>query len=139
MNTPPTHQAVSDAIQTALQQTAVIIPARNEEKSIGLVLSDLPDVGCVIVANNGSTDATADIARRHGCVVIDVPIAGYGRACLSGMNELQERVEQNSRKESQKESHKELKLGALDIRYVGFIDADYSDHPQELVLSLIHI
>jgi glycosyltransferase involved in cell wall biosynthesis len=105
--------------RSALDQTAVIIPARNEEKSIGLVLDDLPKVACVIVSDNGSTDHTAKIARSAGCVVVHEPIPGYGRACLAGMSKLRSIAESK-----------------LDIRYVSFIDADYSDHPQELVEML---
>ena len=41
---------------------AVVIPAYNEEESLPLVLRDLPDVGWVIVADNGSTDRTAEVA-----------------------------------------------------------------------------
>lgn len=116
-----TGAATTDTTVTAaLQQTAVIIPARNEEQSIGLVLKDLPDVAAVIVTDNGSTDATAQIAAEAGCVVVDEHIAGYGRACLAGMAKLQSLVADSGR----------------EIKYVAFIDADYSDHPPELVTML---
>ncbi len=104
-------------VNSALQQTVVIIPARNEGQSIGLVLKELPEVAAVIVVNNGSTDETAEVAEQFGCVVVDEPIPGYGRACLTGMSMLQSMVAN----------------GLVDASYVGFIDADYSDHPQELV------
>ena len=42
----------------------VIIPAHNEAKPLPLVLAALPEVGMVIVANNNSTDATAEVARE---------------------------------------------------------------------------
>jgi hypothetical protein len=103
-----------------LNQTAVIIPARNEEKSIGLVLEDLPTVARIIVVDNGSTDDTAMIAAGAGCIVVDEPIAGYGRACLAGISKLRILTADTE----------------LDIRYVAFVDADYSDHPQELVEML---
>ncbi|KKK80600.1 hypothetical protein LCGC14_2821880, partial [marine sediment metagenome] len=45
-----------------LADVSVIIPAHNEEASLPLVLGDLPEVGRVIVVDNGSTDATAVIA-----------------------------------------------------------------------------
>ena len=76
----------------ALRQTAVIIPARNEEQSIGLVLKDLPAVSRVIVVDNGSIDCTAKIAEAAGCVVVSEPIPGYGRACLTGMSRPPRRI-----------------------------------------------
>ena len=110
----------SQAIRDSLAKTVVIIPAMNEEKSIGLVLDDLPEVGCVIVVDNGSKDSTADIAKSKGCVVVSEPIAGYGRACLTGMNHLQSLVDQEQ----------------MEVDFVGFVDGDYSDHPQELTQML---
>lgn len=101
----------------ALRQTAVIIPARNEEQSIGLVLKDLPAVSRVIVVDNGSTDCTAKIAEAAGCVVVGEPIPGYGRACLTGMSRLRSLVDDER----------------IDIQYVAFVDGDYSDHPEELI------
>ena len=63
-----------------LDEVYVIIPALNEESSIGLVLGDLPDVGRVIVVDNGSTDRTAEIAAQAGAVVVSEPERGYGAA-----------------------------------------------------------
>jgi glycosyltransferase involved in cell wall biosynthesis len=61
----------------------VIIPTLNEEASIGGVVRALPRdrVSRVIVADGGSTDATAEHARTAGAEVIAVG-RGYGRACL---------------------------------------------------------
>src|SRR5271155_1353450 len=63
---------------------AVIIPPLNEEASIGAVVRAVPRdlVGRVIVADSGSTDATAAQARNAGADVVDVG-RGYGRACLA--------------------------------------------------------
>jgi len=63
----------------------VIIPAYNEEASLPLVLGDLPPVGRVIVANNSSTDRTAEVAAAAGALVVDQPQRGYGSACLAGL------------------------------------------------------
>lgn len=91
---------------------AVLIPALNEEKSIGRVLSDIPRdvVDRVVVVDNGSTDATADIARSAGAEVIAEADRGYGAACQKGLTLL---------------SH-----DPPDV--VVFLDGDYSDHPDEL-------
>ncbi|MBL4754209.1 MAG: glycosyltransferase family 2 protein [Flavobacteriales bacterium] len=94
---------------------AVIIPAVNEEQSIGKVLSDIPwdHVNEVIVVDNGSDDNTINEARKHRTTVLEEPKSGYGHACLRGINYLR-----NSQEKP-------------DI--VVFIDGDYSDYPEEMV------
>ncbi|MGE3805173.1 MAG: glycosyltransferase family 2 protein, partial [Gemmataceae bacterium] len=92
---------------------AVVIPALNEENSLPLVLRDLPPGLDVIVVDNGSHDRTAEVARAGGAHVIPEPARGYGSACLRGLAELPSRPG-----------------GPPDI--VVFVDADYSDHPDEL-------
>lgn len=94
---------------------AVVIPALNEEASIALVLRDIPRdlVRDVIVVDNGSHDSTADVSRNAGARVVHEPERGYGAACLRGLAELRGRAQ-----------------GPPAI--VVFLDADYSDHPDEL-------
>lgn len=94
----------------------VIIPAFNEEKSIGLVLADMPwsIVREVVVCNNASTDNTAGAAAAGGATVVDQPRKGYGSACLKGIQYLASK---------QKEDQPDI---------VVFLDADYSDHPEEM-------
>jgi glycosyltransferase involved in cell wall biosynthesis len=67
-----------------------VIPALNEEESLGSVLDSIPrpPVRRVIVADNGSTDATARIAGEHGAVVVTEKRRGYGAACLRGLEAL---------------------------------------------------
>ncbi len=91
----------------------VVIPALNEAASIGHVLADIPIwVDEVIVADNGSTDATAQIAACAGARVVHEDRRGYGQACLTGM-------------------------AAIDwCDVVVFLDADYSDYPGEMVRLL---
>ena len=99
----------------ALPIIDVIIPAYNEEESIGLVVADIPKplVREIIVCNNASKDQTAAVAQEAGATVVEQPKMGYGSACLAGMDHI-------SRKPS-----------PPDI--VVFIDGDYSDHPEEMV------
>ena len=90
---------------------SIIIPAFNEESSIGLVLDALPQdkIHEIIVVNNNSTDDTARVATAHGARVVEEAQKGYGSACLKGIDE----------------------LNAPDI--VVFLDGDFSDFPEEIV------
>jgi glycosyltransferase involved in cell wall biosynthesis len=90
---------------------SVIIPALNEEESIGLVLNDIPSeiVEEIIVVDNGSNDNTVTVANSLGARVIQEPLKGYGSACLKGISMLKQ-----------------------DTDIVVFLDADYSDYPQDL-------
>ncbi len=94
----------------------VIIPAFNEENSIAKVIHDIPRdfVDEIIVVNNNSNDATEVNAQNAGATVLREARPGYGYACLKGLEYL-----------------KQLQT-APDI--VVFIDADYSDHPEEMPL-----
>lgn len=69
---------------------SAIVPARNEARCIGAVVSELLALRTsageavvleVVVADNGSTDGTAEVAQSAGARVVKVPQAGYGRAC----------------------------------------------------------
>lgn len=92
----------------------IIIPAYNEEQSIGLVLDDIPKklVRHILVCNNASTDNTANVAAQHGATVLLQPQKGYGSACLKGIEFIKD------------------KNPKPDI--VVFLDGDYSDHPEEI-------
>jgi glycosyltransferase involved in cell wall biosynthesis len=88
---------------------AVIIPALNEEAAIGQVLAAVPAwVDEVVVVDNGSTDATPEVAREMGARVVREPQRGYGAACLAGIEA----------------------LNRTDL--VVFLDGDFSDHPEEM-------
>ena len=69
---------------------AVIIPALDEEASIGDVVRSLSRniVREIIVVDNGSTDRTAEVARAAGARVVTEPVRGYGRACARGVASL---------------------------------------------------
>lgn len=103
--------AVDFAQNDELPNVSVIIPALNEEKSIGSVLNAIPRdlVSEIIVVDNGSTDRTSEVAKHCGARVVSEPIRGYGSACLAGISSL------NS-----------------DCEIVVFVDADFSDFPEDL-------
>ncbi|MFT4543932.1 MAG: glycosyltransferase involved in cell wall biosynthesis [Bacteroidia bacterium] len=92
----------------------VIIPAYNEEKSIGLVVDEIPKewVRNIVVVNNNSTDKTEEVAQEHGAVVVFQPNSGYGNACLKAMDYI---AEQETKPD-----------------IVVFLDGDHSDYPQQL-------
>src|SRR3954469_10903775 len=78
---------------TGTPRIFVVIPAWNEEGSIGRVIDDLPktwvETERVIVADNNSTDYTADVARKFGATVVPAKQQGYGSACLAGLGYLE--------------------------------------------------
>jgi glycosyltransferase involved in cell wall biosynthesis len=92
----------------------VILPALDEEASIALVLAAIPRraVRSVYVVDNGSRDRTAALAESHGAEVLAAPRRGYGAACLAGVR------------------HVEALPVPPDV--VVFLDADYSDDPEEI-------
>ena len=65
----------------------IIIPAYNEERVIGSVLSDAALTGHrIVVVDDGSTDATADVAAQTAHVVIRHPVnLGQGAALQTGI------------------------------------------------------
>jgi len=76
-------------VNTLFPDIALIIPARNEELSLPGVLRNVPSgISRVVVVDNGSTDATAQVAVEYGARVVVEPVAGYGRACLAGLASL---------------------------------------------------
>ncbi len=76
----------------------VVIPAHNEEQSIGLVVSELvalrynarPLIDKIVVCDNASDDSTARCAEVAGALVVREPRKGYGAACLKAVAELTE-------------------------------------------------
>jgi glycosyltransferase involved in cell wall biosynthesis len=69
-------------------RVAVIIPALDEAESLPAVLRDLPEVDRLVVVDNGSLDATAEVARSGGAEVVWAPRRGYGTAVQAGMHHL---------------------------------------------------
>jgi len=98
---------------TSQPRIDVVIPAFNEESSLPLVLAAIPRplVERIVVVDNNSTDATSRVAVEGGAIVVPERRPGYGSACLRGLAYLRHNR-------------------PPDI--VVFLDADYSDHPEEL-------
>lgn len=71
-------------------KVSVIIPALNEEETIGDVVRAVlcQSVDEVLVVDNGSDDATAQQAQVAGARVVHEPRRGYGRACAAGVRAL---------------------------------------------------
>jgi len=70
-------------------RSLVVIPAYNEEKSLGSVLTRVKEM-CphfdYLVVNDGSTDATATVARNGGAHVVSLPFnSGVGCATKAGL------------------------------------------------------
>lgn len=96
-----------------MTKIALIIPAHNEEKSIGRVLAKVPAmVSETVVVDNHSSDRTGEVARNAGATVLQEPRKGYGYACLKGIEYL-----------AKKSKPPEI---------IVFMDGDYSDYPEEL-------
>jgi len=85
----------------------VILPCLDEAEALPWVLGRMPAWARAIVADNGSTDGSPDIARSRGATVVDVRQRGYGSACHAG-------------------------LEAATAEIVAFMDADASLDPLQL-------
>ena len=97
-----------------MTQIKVIIPAYNEQDSIGFVIRGIPKiVDEIIVINNNSTDNTAQVAEDSGAKVLFEKRVGYGYACLKGIDYLKQ---------------KEIKPDV-----VVFLDGDFSDFPEQVI------
>ena len=76
-------------------RTALIIPALNEEASIGAVLDEAPTAlfERILVVDNGSSDRTSQVARSRGAGVLVEPRRGYGYACMCALASLPSGIE----------------------------------------------
>ncbi len=96
-------------------KAVLILPALNEAAVVGDLVRRAPRsiLAEVIVVDNGSTDATASVARAAGARVVVEPRRGYGAACFAGVTAL-----------------------PPDAGVAVFLDADGSQQPEEIPLVL---
>lgn len=86
----------------------LVLPCRDEAAALPGVLAGVPEGMRVIVVDNGSSDGTAEVARRLGATVVDEPTPGYGAAVHAGVL-------------------------AASAEYVGVLDGDGSMDPRDIV------
>jgi glycosyltransferase involved in cell wall biosynthesis len=89
---PATVAAPPSAPGTETCELSIVLPCLNEAETLEICirkaqqsLRSLGVDGEVIVADNGSTDGSQDIARAAGARVVDVPRKGYGAALQGGI------------------------------------------------------
>ena len=92
----------------------LVLPCRDEGPALEGLLPRVPDGYRVIVVDNGSTDDTAAVARRHGATVVTESRPGYGAAVHAG-------------------------LEAATADYVAFMDGDGSFDPADLLPLLADV
>ena len=63
----------------------VVIPVLDEAAALPALLAAMPAGYTAVVADNGSTDGSGDVARRAGAVVVEEPVRGFGAACWAGL------------------------------------------------------
>jgi glycosyltransferase involved in cell wall biosynthesis len=85
----------------------LVLPCLDEALALPTVLAGLPAGVRALVVDNGSTDASAEVARACGALVVSEPRRGFGAACAAG-------------------------LAAATAPYVAFCDADATLDPGEL-------
>src|SRR5690349_5248662 len=73
-------------------ELTVLMPCLNESETLATCIQKAWRYirrsgisGEVVVADNGSTDGSQNIARRHDAIVVDVPAKGYGSALIAGI------------------------------------------------------
>src|SRR5213082_2445271 len=78
--------------ETRPVEVSVVIPCLNEANSLAYcvdkarkALQEAGLSGEVVVADNGSTDGSIEIAEEHGARVVQVPERGYGSALRAGI------------------------------------------------------
>ncbi|HEX9259484.1 MAG TPA: glycosyltransferase family 2 protein, partial [Acidimicrobiales bacterium] len=73
-------------------ELSIVMPCLDEAETVAICVAKARQylersgvAGEVIVADNGSTDGSRDLARQAGARVVDVPARGYGSALIGGI------------------------------------------------------
>jgi glycosyltransferase involved in cell wall biosynthesis len=76
---------------------SIVMPCLNEAESLPFAIASAQKAlaalaarrltGEILVADNGSTDGSQEIARQHGCEVVHCPTRGYGNALIQGISQ----------------------------------------------------
>ena len=84
--------------QTTFDYT-VVLPCLNEELTLGFCINEIFEGAKsenlsveVIVSDNGSTDSSIEVAKKHGARIVNVPLRGYGAALNAGIREAKAEV-----------------------------------------------
>src|SRR5213594_4397466 len=93
LQTQMTTELVTDVTQNAVD-VSVVIQCLNEANSIAVCVEKAQKAfadgglrGEVVVADNGSTDGSIEIAEKHGARVVHAPLRGYGHTLRKGIEE----------------------------------------------------
>lgn len=90
--TAPTSPPLAAAPRDAAPEVSIVIPCLNEAETIEVVIGEALEglrrggiAGEILVADNGSTDGSQELARRAGARVVPVASRGYGNALMGGI------------------------------------------------------
>ena len=92
-----------DSVRQFEVDISIVMPCLNEEAAVGtcveIALHSIAESGMtgeVLVVDNDSTDASAELASAAGARIVREPVRGYGQAYLAGLAEARGRFTRNS-------------------------------------------
>ena len=81
-------------MNTGVVEVSIVMPCLNEEETIGICiqkaqrsLKQLGIIGEIVIADNGSTDRSVEIAKSFGARIVYQPLKGYGNTLQKGIEE----------------------------------------------------